>query len=679
MNARVLCGLCLAIAVTGCRNLELPAADALNLADGGRSPYLALDFDSGATVALSAPLSFTANSLEGIAEVSVYCGAQALARWTTPPFQGQVDLTPCVPPLPPSDGGVDLRELSLVAVALDTHGHRSDVSFTLKVDVSIPVLTTDLPERIRPDRPLDFTVRTSLPPAELPVVTLADLPVTLTADAADPRLFHAHLPKTPALGIDALDGGAVTLDVLQDVERTVALEAEAMAPNGNRGKLSQSVLLTRVLWDKALPAPLAQDLAQFQPEPLQAPTAIPEGLVVALSGSVSGGTGFTPAVFAADGGRLTVDQPLLDGGWYGFEIDAEGWVSALSAVDAGGSGLPTPTVYLSALDAGVAVPILDTPSALPVRVRGDGQLCGLVGVSDVNNCASSSATLTCVDHLGQAPSVPLPQLQAGVDEGAGVLSDLVAARSGEAVFFGGPAPCGDTTGAAGFGVGTRDGGLSFHAGAADAIPVGYADCEYSQVYPVLPAGDGSFVLMPKRYCHLPSGGAATANGQPVLLIGPDGGIAGRYAATSPWEPGRTGSVGVMGSFGPGHDLMVLKPSLSGTALSLFPPDGGAPSVATVLPGVYEYPPDQRIGGGSPPSLSMPRDVVRGDAGVAVLTLTSQYSRALVALGPDLQPRWIYRYPRLVVFQDSLRLYALDDGGPLYLVDTANQRVVAIER
>jgi hypothetical protein len=205
------------------------------------------------------------------------------------------------------------------------------------------------------------------------------------------------------------------------------------------------------------------------------------------------------------------------------------------------------------------------------------------------------------------------------------------------------------------------------------------DCEFSETYPVLPTGDGSFVLMPKVLCHGPAGAGAVTPSQPVLLIGPDGGTTGQYAAVSPWEPSTFGSVGVMGSFGPEHDLMVLDPSLSGTVLSLYPPDGGAPSVAAVIPGVYEYPVDQRFGGSPPPSVSMPRDVVRGDAGVAVLTLTSPYSRALVALGPDLQPKWIYRYPRLVVAGTDLRLYALDESGPLYLVDTSNQRVVAIER
>jgi hypothetical protein len=274
----------------------------------------------------------------------------------------------------------------------------------------------------------------------------------------------------------------------------------------------------------------------------------------------------------------------------------------------------------------VAVSIPDTPTLLPVRVRGDGQLCGLVDVSDPNNCSSTSPTLTCIDHAGQVGTVAVPQLQGGSDEGGGKLSELIAARSGETIFFGGPAPCGDASGAAGFGVGTRDGGLTFVSGAAQQLPAGYVDCEYAEIYPVLPTGDGSFVLMPQLYCHTAAGGGQVSYQQPVLLLGPD---------------------------------------------------GGAPSVASVLPGVYEYPPDQQLGGS--PSFSMPRDLVRGDAGVAVLTLTSRYSRALVALGPDLQPKWIYRYPRLVVFPTDLRLYALDDSGPLYLVDSSNQRVVAIER
>jgi len=667
-------------ALVGCRNVDLPDATAL---DHSSSPFVSLDFQDGTAVALSAPVSFTANSLIGVSKVSVYCGGGlALASWPSPPYQAQLDLSPCVPFGHPTDAGEGLLDLTLTASAVDTKGGRTDLPFTLRVDVSVPVLTTDLSERIRPGRPLAFTLTSSIPLGALPQLTLDDAPLTVTQDPQDARIFHVALARTPDLGIDALDGGAVTLDALQEVERTLTLKAEAVAPNGNHGKLTQTVLLSRVLWDKPLPAPLAAELVPFQPESLQAPTPIPSGLVVPLSNTVSASPGFTPGYFAADSGAVTVDQPLLDGGWTGFEIDAEGWVTVLGPLPPIGTFVPpNPTLYLDAVSPEKFVPTASTPAARPNRVRGEGQLCELVGAAtDATSCAGSAPQLACIGHTGMPTGVPTASLQNGTDPTGGAFAQVVLARSGPQVFVGGYSRCdGSAFPPPSVGVGSRDGGLTFRSNQLPVEDGGiYQDCAFAQTYPVLPTGDGAFVLMPKVYCHFPSGGGELPYDQPVLLIGPDAGTLGSYAALSPWTPGTVGSAGVLGTFGPGHDLMVMKPSISGTALALFPPDAGQPSIAAVIPGVYEYPPDQATSVTATPSLSMPRDVVRGTTGVAVLTETSEYSRALMALGPDLQPRWIYRYPRLV-FADAVHLYALDDTGPLYLVDSMNLRVLAIER
>ena len=150
--------LCGAIALAGCRNVDLPNADPLNPS----SPYVALDFAEGTSVGLSAPVSFTANSLVGVARVWVSCGGVELAAWPAPPYQAQLDLSPCVPFGLHTDAGEGLLDLPLTASAKDTAGHSTDLPFHLRVDVRVPILTTDLSERIRPGRPLDFTLTSNL-------------------------------------------------------------------------------------------------------------------------------------------------------------------------------------------------------------------------------------------------------------------------------------------------------------------------------------------------------------------------------------------------------------------------------------------------------------------------------------------------------------------------------------
>lgn len=661
MTNRAFVGLLAAAALLGCRNVDLPSADALGGADGGRGPSLALDFDANRVVALSAPLGFTADSLYGVPRVSVSCGQVELASWAAPPFQGPVDLSPCVPFGQPTDAGAGILDLTVVATATDPNGRRTDLPFHLTLDATLPVITTDLGDRIRPGQPLDFTLTLSEAPGALPVTTIADLPVTITPDATNPLRYHAHLDRTPALGIDALDGGAVTLDVLTDVERTVAMKAEAVAPNGNHGRLSRDVLLSRVMWDRPLPGPVYNESGvSFLPEPADVPTAIPGALVVPLSRTLSASSGFNAAVYTADSGAVTLDAPLLDGGWQGALIDEDGWILAAQIKrGAGGSAFANP------LDPSAFVAVGDggTPT-FPLGVRIDHQLCSLL----VTYCGGPSSTVECVDHAGNLSTTGAYALTGGANPLDGGTSDPIAARSGENLFFGGFQVCngaGPT-----FAIGTADGGLTF---APDTVPYSIAgySCTYGTLYPVIPTRDGDFVLFPNEWCS--NGAGSTFSYAPSgLLIGPDTQTLGSYGVLS---PAYGSAIGVLGTWGAAHDLMVLEPALSGTAINLYPPDAGAPTNATVIPGVYGYPAAQTVGGAN---LALPRDVIQGADGVAVLTASSSYSLSVVRLGPDLTPRWVYRYPRLSI-GNTVHLYSFDPSGPLYLVDTFNSRVVALER
>jgi hypothetical protein len=65
--------------------------------------------------------------------------------------------------------------------------------------------------------------------------------------------------RTPGLGIDTYAGDpyAVPFEVLTDVERSVSLTVDARATSGNASHLEQGVLLSRVLWDRAVPGRIA--------------------------------------------------------------------------------------------------------------------------------------------------------------------------------------------------------------------------------------------------------------------------------------------------------------------------------------------------------------------------------------------------------------------------------------
>jgi len=657
--------LCGAVVLTGCRNVDLPSADALGLADGGRSPYMALGFSNGMPVALSASLGFTANSLVGISQVTLSCGTVQLVTWSSPPYQAQVDLSPCAPFGAKSDAGEGILDLTMVASAFDADAppKRTDLTFHLLVDASIPVLTTDIPARIRPGRPLAFTLTSNVPLGATPVVTIADLPATLTVDDPDdPRRYHGLLDQTPKLGIDALDGGAVTLDVLQDVERTVTIKADAVAPNGNHGKLTQQVQLTRVLWDRPLPAPVYESgVVSHSPQPVDVPTAIAQGLVVPVVGSPGATNGFNPAVYAVDSGSVELVAPLLDGGYLGRELDEDGWVFALGDGQRGVTG----TVFIDSQNPTSAVTVGDggVPFLSPVT-RAGGELCGLRD----GTCRITPAELTCMNHQGGFVPHGAYDLQAGaVNPVDGGIVETVAATSGATMFFGGYQTCAD--GLATYAVGTPDGGLTVAPG---LFPNEFGStCRYLDLYPVIPTDDGDFVLFSHLWCEVGTSGVWSEFIASPDLIDSSGQKVGRYAASSPWYGP---PLGALGTWGAAHDLMVLEPSAGGTAINLYPSDSGTPTTASVIPGVYGYPSDLTADA----KFSLPQDVVKGPDGVVILTGLTQYARAVIRLGPDLQPRWIYRYSEFSL-PGFLHLYADGDQGPVYLVDSFNLRVIAIER
>ena len=132
--------LVLGSALGGCLDLELP-----NLPpDGGVGPTLTIHSPQpGDTIPLDAPVSLDADSVNGVASVTVTCGATpstGVFTWNVPPYTGVIDFTRCT--LVASgiaDGGVGQLQLNFIGV--DALGHTSTQSFQVFLDTSTATLT----------------------------------------------------------------------------------------------------------------------------------------------------------------------------------------------------------------------------------------------------------------------------------------------------------------------------------------------------------------------------------------------------------------------------------------------------------------------------------------------------------------------------------------------------------
>ena len=96
--------------------------------DGGVGPTLTIHSPlDGQTIPLNAPVSLEADSVNGVASVTVTCGgapSTGVFTWNVPPYTGVVDFTRCtLVSSGVADSGV--AQLQLTFIGVDTLGHTS--------------------------------------------------------------------------------------------------------------------------------------------------------------------------------------------------------------------------------------------------------------------------------------------------------------------------------------------------------------------------------------------------------------------------------------------------------------------------------------------------------------------------------------------------------------------------
>ena len=304
------------LALPACWDLELPNVPP----DGGAGPTLTVHSPlEGQTISLNAPVSLDADSVNGVASVTVTCGgapSTGVFTWNVPPYTGVVDFTRCtLVTSGVADSGVG--QLQLTFIGVDTLGHASTKSINVLLDTTTASLSAVLPERVAPLSQLNLTIGSDRPLLLPPTVRLAGREADGIVQRANPDggspLYDVTFLRAPGLGIDNYSGDPfnVPFEVLVEVEKSTSLTVDARATNGNASHLEQGVLLSRVLWDRIVPGRIAIDAAE--------PVATARGIQVALAKSttVNATADWLPGFFRANDGTYVPFDPnsiLISGG-----------------------------------------------------------------------------------------------------------------------------------------------------------------------------------------------------------------------------------------------------------------------------------------------------------------------------------------------------------------------------
>jgi hypothetical protein len=280
--------------------------------DGGVGPTLTVHSPlEGQTIPLNAPVSLDADSVNGVASVTVTCGgapSTGVFTWNVPPYTGVVDFTRCtLVSSGVADSGV--AQLQLTFIGVDTLGHTTVKPVNVFLDTTTASLSAVLPERVAPLSQLKLTVGSDRPLLLPPTVRLAGREADGIVQRGNPDggspLYDVTFLKAPGLGIDNYSGDQfnVPFEVLVEVEKSVSLTVDARATNGNASHIEQGVLLSRVLWDRIVPGRIANDAAE--------PVATARGIQVALAknATVNAASDWLPGFFRANDGTYVPFDP----------------------------------------------------------------------------------------------------------------------------------------------------------------------------------------------------------------------------------------------------------------------------------------------------------------------------------------------------------------------------------
>lgn len=635
------------LVVVGCLNLDLPT-----LPQTPPAPSLQiLTPKNGDTINLTAQVSVAATSVDGIASVSVLCGpldggARTIYTWTAAPYVANVNFTQCQDLLqssPTSDAG--LLQLAVQAFSNSDAGQQAAVQVYL--NTAGPQLTIQYPPTAQPKAPYSVTVTSSVPLQSFPIVTLGSVSGQVTA-TADAGTYLAFFAQTPGLGTDnyAYDaaGPPVPIEVLTDTEEMMRLTVTATAASsGNTTEVDLGVDLNRVVWDRFIPGqPASSTPLQWAAQPV----AFSHGLELPLSTTAGGGASgaWLPGVLGRDDGIFYGFNPaVLDGGYIPRGLNALGETLAF-AFDAGPSTLllaPAPNV-----DAGVVTAAGGPATANAPLSRVDNLVClqdSVTGCSLMNveslTCFTPQLTSVTASSGLASTGPPTPGVVAGA--GGRYLSPNVNL-------------CGSSWNL----VDLNQGTVSF------GPTVDVNGCTITAIDKLLAVGDGTFVVQLTSDCSLT---AVLPPVYPIYRVGPNSTILGAY--TAPAASPSTVQAEVVAAL-PGGKVVTLNNAPPYTNFELWSLNATAPDVITPIAGLYDTA-DNALA-----SVLAESTYSASDGSFAVLLSSATLGVGVLAFGPNLQPLWLYVYPR-VTDPTSSRLVSAPSVSDVYLVDTFNNFAVSL--
>ena len=706
-----------------CLDLELPNVPG----DGGVGPTLTIHSPTeGQTISLNAPVSVDAVSVNGVSSVTVTCGgapSTGVFTWNVPPYTGIVDFTRCtLVTSGTADSGVG--QLQLTFIGVDQLGNVSTKSLNVLLDTTTASLFAALPARVYPLAPVTLTVGSDRPLLLPPTVRLSGREAEGIVQRANPDggapLYDVTFLAAPGLGIDSYTGDPfnVPFEVLSDVEKSIGLTVDARATNGNASHLEQGVLLSRVLWDRAVPGRIALAAA--------APPATPQGIQVALATvdpnpTTNPNVEWLPGFFrAADGTYVPFDpskvaitvqpssgpiispvglvarsteqavraasSPWVAQGVVGIDAGTDAGVTFPFPVDAGFLAVDFDalgrTVFqgpavqrLSRVTISLEQPVAGTDVRPGTAYLLPGTLTkpltrvdDLVCLPDLNTssgagCAAAPASqaAVCVSapdggilfSLGTSNTLALGAADAGSTAGSIGAARTYLAPNDE------PSSCGQAWSV--FGLANN---LAVFQDRADPA-FGGGFCRATGVSRLLPVPDGSFVVSASVQCGVT---AALPPQFVVLRVGTTGTILGSYV----YKQGVAGTTEptVLAALDDGS-IVTLRNDPPNTTFELWALNDSAPAATARVPGLYLYRPNPA---------RLPSSVQAGaDGSFSVLLNSASLGDVVLHVGPGLQPKWIYRYPRVVNVAGLSTLISAPALGSVYYVDPTNNDIVALKR
>ena len=640
---------------TGCINLDLPTVP-----PAPPAPYLTVVTPQpGDTIGLSAQVSVAAASVYGISSVKVLCGpqdggARTIQIWTAPPYLALVDFSLCqgltIPNLS-ADGGFPLLELEVVAQS--DAGVPQEKDLQVLFDAVGPVLSVLYPPSAQPKAPFTVVVTSDRPLRSFPEVTLDSQPatsVTVTEGTSQPT-YNVFFQSTPGLGTDNVaysPGVPVPIEVLTDTERMVRLVINATALNGNSSQLNLGVDLTRVVWDRYIPGrPASTSPISWAAEPV----AFDGGLLLPLAtgNPVSASSDWIPGRFSSTDGTFYGFQTSqlpggLDGGYVARGLNAQGQTLFFNFTGNGSNLLlaPPPGATVSPVTATGGPPVANAP-----LTQVDDLLC-LQDSAGACSDAGTMESLSCFD-----PQLREVTTSSGVAFTGPPTPGIVAGGGGRYL-----SPNVGVCGSSWNLVDIPQGTISF---GPTAEPPG---CAIQSISKLLAVGDGTFVVQLVSSC---AAGIPLVV-YPILRVGAGSTILGSYTAPLA-SPSRT-QAELVGVLADGR-VVTLSNAPPYTTFALWSLDSAAPDVVSPIAGLYDTA-DSALG-----SVLAQSTYSGTDGSFAVLLSGATLGVGVLAFAPNLEPRWLYVYPRTTLVTDT-RLVTASSFPQVYLVDEFNEHAVSLQ-